>query len=121
MLSVHFTDIVDATNVGMRNLACVSYFGVKSSQSGSIVLECSGKKLEGYNIPELEILSAIDFAHAAAPQRSDDPVPLDKNRARRESPASWRARTWGSSWLGRNSIFIRFQGRRFEDGYSVSA
>jgi hypothetical protein len=36
----------------------------------------------------LEILCAIDFAHAAAPQKSNDPVSFGENCAGRESAAS---------------------------------
>ena len=93
VLAVHLTDVVNATDIRVRNLAGVSHFRMKPGESRSIVLQRGGKKLESYNIAELEILRAVDFAHAAASQQSNDPIPLDENSARRESPASWRART----------------------------
>jgi hypothetical protein len=71
----------------MRNLAGVAHFRVKRSQCRGVVLKRGGKKLEGYNIAELEILCAIDFAHAAAAEQSDDAVSFGENGAGRESSA----------------------------------
>ena len=102
VLAVHLADVVNPTDIRMRNLAGVPHLRMKPGESRGIVLERGGKKLQGHNIPELEIFGAVDFAHAAAPQQSHDPVSLDENRARRESAASWRVRTWGS-WRGRGS------------------
>jgi hypothetical protein len=67
VLAVHLTDVVDPTDIRVRNLAGVPYFGVKSGERRGIILERGGKKLEGYNIPKFEILGAVDLAHAAAP------------------------------------------------------
>src|SRR5208283_5500897 len=82
VLPVHLTDVVNATDIRVRNLAGITDLGVKRCQSRRVVLERGGKKLEGYNIAELEILSAVDFAHAATAKQSDDPIPLDQNSAR---------------------------------------
>ena len=66
---------------------------MKTGESRGIILERGGKELEGHNIPKLEILSAIDFAHAAAPQQGHDSIALGENCAGSESPVSGRART----------------------------
>jgi hypothetical protein len=88
VLTVHLANVVNATNIGVRNLAGVSHFRMKPGQSRGIVLQRGGKKLESYNMAELKILCAIDFTHAAAAQQSNDPVSFGKNCARRESAAS---------------------------------
>jgi hypothetical protein len=48
-------------------LAGIPHFSMKGDESRSIILDRGRKKLQRYNVPELEILSAIDLAHAAAP------------------------------------------------------
>ena len=68
VLAIDLANVVNTTDVRMRYLAGVTHLSMKTGESCGIVLERSGKKLEGYNIPKFEILSAIDFAHAAAPQ-----------------------------------------------------
>jgi hypothetical protein len=65
---------------------------MKTGESRGIILERGGKKLEGYNIPKFEILSTINFAHAAAPEQRHNPIPLGENSAGRKSPALWRVR-----------------------------
>ena len=120
VLAIDLADVVNAANIGMRDLAGVTHFSMKPGESRGIILQRGGKKLEGYDIAEFEILGAIDFAHAAAPQQSDDPIPLDENSAGRESAALRRARTCGN-WRGRDSISIRLQGRRVENGNGTPA
>jgi len=66
---------------------------MKPCQSLGVILQRSGKELEGYDNPELKIVGAIDFAHAAAPQQRDDSIALDENYSRRESAARLRVRT----------------------------
>ena len=52
MLAVHLADVVDATNIGMRDLAGVAHFSMKSGESRGIFLERGGKKLQRYDIAE---------------------------------------------------------------------
>jgi len=104
----------------VRNLASISHLGMKTGEGCGIVLERDGKKLEGYNIPELEVFSAVDFAHAAATQRSDDPIPLDENSSRRESSALRRVRSNnGSGSSGSSAAWL--QGRRVGNGNATPA
>jgi hypothetical protein len=90
VLAVHLTDVINAADIRVRNLTSVPHLSMKPRESRGIILEGGGKKLESYNIPELEIFSAVDFAHAAATQGSDDPIPLNENSAGRESRALQR-------------------------------
>src|SRR5271157_4365647 len=82
VLPVHLTDVINATDIRVRNLAGITHLGMKSREGRSIILERGGKKFEGYNIAKLEIFSAVDFAHAATTKQSNDPIPLDENSAR---------------------------------------
>src|ERR1700693_4940639 len=60
VLAVDFTDVVNATDIRMRNLAGITHLGMKPCESRGIMLERRRKKLQGHNIPELEVLSAVD-------------------------------------------------------------
>src|SRR5208282_2083576 len=93
VLAVHLADVVNTTDIRVRNLASVPHLGMKPGQGSGIRLERSRKKLQGHNNSKLKILSAVDVAHAAAPQQSDDTISLDENSAWRESSALWRVRT----------------------------
>src|SRR5580700_2955406 len=88
VLAVDLANVVDTTDIRVRNLTGVAYLGVKPCKRRGIMLDRSGKKLQGYNNAELKILSAVDFAHAATSQKSDDPIPLDENSAWRKSAVS---------------------------------
>jgi hypothetical protein len=107
MLTIHLADVVNATDIGVRNLAGVPYLSMKSGERTGILLKGGGKKLESHHIPEFEILSAVDLAHAAAAEQSNDPIPLDENSARRKPSALWRVRFSGS-WRrpGSSAIWI---------------
>src|SRR5271166_329518 len=120
MLPAHLTDVVYATDIRVRNLASVTDLSMKSCESRGIVLQRGRKKLECYNIAQLEILSAINFAHAAAAKQSDDPIPLDKNSARRESSALRWVRSNGNRRIsGSNARWL--QGRRVGNGNGAPA
>jgi hypothetical protein len=93
MLAVYFTDVVNPTNIRMRDLARVPHLRMKRGEGSGIALNGGGKKLQRYNVAELEILSAVDLAHSTSPQQSDYPVSLGKESAGRESPALGRVRT----------------------------
>src|SRR5271168_2689161 len=87
VFAIHLPDVVNPTDIRVRNLTGVTHLSMKPGESCGIILERGGKKLECHNIPKFEILSAIHFAHAAASQQSHNPIPLRENRTRRESPA----------------------------------
>ena len=96
VLAVYLADVVNPADIRVRNLAGVTHLSMKTGERSGIILKGGGKKLEGYNIPEFKILSAVDLAHAAAAEQSDDPIPLDENRARRKSSALRWVRFSGS-------------------------
>jgi hypothetical protein len=39
MLAIHLADVVNATDIRVRNLAGISYLGVKTGQSRGVILE----------------------------------------------------------------------------------
>src|ERR1039457_1630988 len=70
VLPVHLADVVNATDIRVRNLAGITHLGMKCCERRGIILERGRKKLEGYNIAKLEIFSSVDLAHAAAAPQS---------------------------------------------------
>lgn len=72
--AVDFADIVNAADVGMRNLARDAHFGVGAREQ-------SGRK-------QLQVARAINFAHAALPDESDDAVALGEHGAGGNRPSS---------------------------------
>ena len=61
---------------------------VELGEPRRIVRELIGKALEGDGLPELQIVSAVDLAHAAAAERRDDAEARGEPRAGRESTQS---------------------------------
>src|SRR5262249_53984443 len=43
------------------------------------------QEFQGDGLTELQVIGAIDFAHAATPEETDDPVAVGENGARREA------------------------------------
>ena len=76
-----FPDVVHATDIGMGHLAGQSDLVVQQFQPLRIVGQCLGQELQGHRLPQLQVISAVDLAHAPLSQQSDDPVTFVKYRA----------------------------------------
>jgi hypothetical protein len=66
VFAIHLPDVVNPTDIRVRNLTGVTHLSMKPGESCGIILERDRKKLQRYDIAEFQILGAIDFAHAAA-------------------------------------------------------
>jgi hypothetical protein len=78
---VPFGDIMDAAHVGMRHLARGARLG---SQPGREVRLLAAQELERDRQAERQVVGAVDLAHAAAPQQTDDAVARGEECTRRE-------------------------------------
>ena len=67
--AVDLVDVVDAADVGMRHLPGHADFGVQLRQPGRIAVDVGRQELQRDRLAELEIVGAIDLAHAAAAER----------------------------------------------------
>jgi hypothetical protein len=74
----------------MRNLARIANLGMKSRESGGILRELLGEKLHGDNLTELEILGAINFAHASPARQRHNTVTFRKDLPGREPATAKR-------------------------------
>src|SRR6185295_15661753 len=77
-------------------------------------LEPLGQELERDRLPERQIVSAKDFAHPAAAERSDDPVAIDEDGPRRKPAAieSAGGRRGGPRGRGARDVRVRRRDRR---------
>ena len=76
VLAIDFANVIDATDVGVGDLARVAHFVVKMRECGSIALQRGCEKFEGHGVAELEVFRAVDLAHAAAAQQGHDAIAL---------------------------------------------
>ena len=84
-VAVELADVVDAAHVRMRHLPRHPHFGVQLRQPRRIAIDFLRQELQRDRLPELEVVGAIDLAHAAAPEASDDAVAAVEEGAGREA------------------------------------
>jgi hypothetical protein len=63
----------------------------ESLAADRIVRQRFGKKLEGHGLTQLQVVGAVDLAHATASHEPDNTVAIRKNRAGSESSDRNRA------------------------------
>ncbi len=85
LLPVDLGDVVDAADVGVRNLPGDADLGVKAIEAILVRGQMPRQELERHGLTELQIVRAVDLAHAAAAEQADDPVALGEDRAGREA------------------------------------
>jgi hypothetical protein len=72
----HLTDVINAANIGMRDLARDADFVVKARQRFWIAGGFLGQKLKGDRLAKLQICGAIHLPHPARAQKTDDSVSI---------------------------------------------
>src|SRR5205085_5399894 len=73
--------VEDAADVRVRHMARDADFAVKARQGRAVRRQAFGEQLQGDRLRELEVVGAVDFAHAAAAQQADDAVTPGEHRA----------------------------------------
>ena len=84
VLAAGFADIVDAAHVRVRDLPCEPDFLVKARQPIRSIGDLHRQELERHDLPELQILGPIHFAHPTTAQQADDAVARVQHGARHE-------------------------------------
>ena len=79
------TDVVDAADVGVCDLARDADFVVEAREGTIVGGGDLGEEFQGYRLAEGQVGGAIDFAHAAASQESRDAVAGGHHGARHEA------------------------------------
>ena len=121
---VDLADVVDAADVGMRDLARHAHFGVELRQARGIAIDVRRQELQRDRLPELQIVGAIDLAHAAAAEAADDAVAAAEQRAGSESGRDRWRRRWrairlvrcGSDVIGDGAVWSVQGGRSSASG-----
>ena len=85
--SLDLADVVDAADVGVGDAAREAHLGVEALEPGRLGRELRRQELQGDGLAELEVVGAVDLAHAAAADEADDAVALAEDRAGREAAA----------------------------------
>jgi hypothetical protein len=84
-MSVDFAKIVHAADIRVRDLARDAHFVVKAGQHAGIARHGFGQELERHRLIESKVVGAIDFAHAAFAEQSDDLIAPSHHHARGEA------------------------------------
>ena len=77
---------------------------VKLREARRVVHQVVGKEFQCDGLTELEIVGPVDFTHAAAAERRDDPKPSGEEGAGGEAPPSqcrWTNRVSSARWSPR--------------------
>jgi hypothetical protein len=74
-------DVVNAADVAVRYLARDPHLAVEARERGAVERELLGQKLQGHGLFELEVVGAVNLAHPAAAEQSDDAVAFVEHRA----------------------------------------
>ena len=80
-LAVGLADVVDAADVGVRDLAGDADFFAKASQPGRVRCPTAGEELERHDLPERQVIRPVDLAHAAAAEQAGDAIAAGHLRA----------------------------------------
>ena len=85
-------DVVYAADVGMGDQARHADLSVEALQQALIARCLFGQELQSDGLPQREVGGAIDFAHPAAAQQTDDAVAPAEQRSRNEASFVFRRR-----------------------------
>ena len=91
-IALDLADVVDATDVGMRDLPRRPDLVVKLREPARVGRQILRQEFQRDGLAEAQIVGAVDLAHSAAAEQSDHAVPAVEHGARRESPVIDRAR-----------------------------
>jgi hypothetical protein len=83
--AVRVADVVGAAHVAMGDRAGDAHFVVELREARGILNEMLRKQLERDRLTELQVVGAIDLAHAAAAERCDDAKAAGEDRSRCEA------------------------------------
>ena len=83
--ALDLADVVNAADVGMRDLARHAHLAVEAFEQPLVLGGLLGQEFQRHRLAERQVGGAIDLAHAAAAQQSDDAVAPAQQRSRDEA------------------------------------
>ena len=84
-VTVDLADVVDAADVGVRDLARRPDLVVELREPDGIGADRVGQELQRDRLAEAEVVGAVDLAHAALAEEADDAEPSVEHRTGREA------------------------------------
>ena len=90
-MAVDFADVVDAADVRVRDLPRHADFGVELREPAGVAVDVGRQELQRDRLAELQVVGAVDLAHAAAAQAADDAVAAAEEGAGRKAAVVDRA------------------------------
>ena len=85
MTAVDFADVVNPTDVFVTDLTRDAHFAMEPPQRSAVTEQMVRQELERDRLAQFQIVGAINFAHAAAPQQPNDSITLSQKRPGYES------------------------------------
>ena len=85
MTAIDLADVVNAADIFVRDLPCHAHLAMKARQRRAIAQQVFRKKLECDRLSEFQIVSAIDFAHAAFAEQADDAIAIGEDGSGNEA------------------------------------
>ena len=77
-------DVVDAADVRVRDLPREAHLRVEPREERLVARDALRKELQRDGLPELEVVGAVDLAHAALAEKAHDAVALAEHGAGRK-------------------------------------
>ena len=84
--AVDLADVEDAADVGVGNQPRDANLAVKALEEARVAGGLLGEEFESDGLAEGEVGGAVDFAHAAASEESDDAIAAAQQGAGNEAP-----------------------------------
>ena len=81
MLSVGLAQVINPADVRVRDLTRDANLVVEPGQRRRLGRHRTGQELERHRLRQLQVVGAVDLAHSAATEETDDPVAADEDRA----------------------------------------
>ncbi|HEV2764706.1 MAG TPA: hypothetical protein VGV38_17130, partial [Pyrinomonadaceae bacterium] len=85
VLPLGLADVVDAADVSVRHLPREAHLLVEARERRAVARDALGQELQRDRLLELQVVRAVDLAHAAATQEADDAVAPGEHRPRDEA------------------------------------
>src|SRR5580765_3778927 len=98
--AVGFANVENTADVGVRDLTSDAHFAVETRQRSSVLHKLFRQEFQRYVLIELEVLRAIDFAHAATADKRDNAIAISEQSAGKNASAL-RAQRGGTAARGR--------------------
>ena len=92
MPAVNFSDVINAADIGMGQLAGDADFGKETLPPDWIISKFWREELQRDRLPQFQIIRTVNFAHPPAAKQSYDAIPVGKDGSRSESSGRNRVR-----------------------------